>query len=115
MTKVLYECGNGFFSLTCEGHAGYSEYGKDIVCAGISALCAALENALDNLQDKALAQTHCCSMSAGRFHAEATAAPEKTEVETAFETVYGGLCRISGEYGAYLQCSRKTAEKEENR
>lgn len=33
-------------SLTVEGHANYAEYGKDIVCAAVSALCQTLMNAL---------------------------------------------------------------------
>lgn len=33
------------------GHANYAERGKDIVCAGVSALAITLENALQELSD----------------------------------------------------------------
>lgn len=36
MTKVIYKPCD--FSLLLHGHAGYAEAGKDIVCAGLSAL-----------------------------------------------------------------------------
>ncbi len=42
--------GEGEFSVT--GHAGYAPHGRDIVCAGVSALCAALINYLDRLDEK---------------------------------------------------------------
>lgn len=106
MTKVNYERKGYFFSLTCQGHAGYAPAGKDIVCAGISALCGALEITLDNLQDKGMALTHFCTLSDGFFKAEATAAEMNIGVETAFDIVYGGLCRIEEAYSPYLQCSR---------
>ena len=34
-----------------EGHAGYAEVGKDIVCAAVSALTITFENALNALAD----------------------------------------------------------------
>ena len=37
--------------LTAEGHAGGGEPGKDVVCAGISALTMALVNQLENEDD----------------------------------------------------------------
>ena len=36
------------------GHAGYEEYGKDIVCAGVSALVVNLVNAIEKLTDDRL-------------------------------------------------------------
>ena len=112
MTKVVFERKENTFSLICTGHAGYGAKGTDIVCAGISALCGALEIALDNLQDKGMAQTHFCSWSDASFCAEATAAPENKGVETAFGLVYDGLCRMEEEYSPYLDCRRYTNGKE---
>ena len=41
-------------SLTVSGHANYDEYGKDIVCAGVSAVVTgginALENQVENIE-----------------------------------------------------------------
>ena len=37
--------------LETNGHANYDEYGKDIVCAGVSAIIVGLNNALDELNE----------------------------------------------------------------
>lgn len=46
MVKVTVELTSEGINLSCSGHADYNEYGKDIVCAAVSALCIALELAL---------------------------------------------------------------------
>lgn len=38
MTTVTYKGKDEVFELTAEGHAGYAEIGKDIVCASVSIL-----------------------------------------------------------------------------
>ena len=40
-----------FKGLRILGHAGYEQYGKDIVCAGVSALVVNLVNAIEQLTD----------------------------------------------------------------
>ncbi len=112
MTRVVFERRENTFFLVCTGHAGYAERGKDIVCAGISALCGALEIALDNLQDAGEVQSHFCSWGDGIFCAQATAVPAKAGVETAFELVFNGLCRMQEAYGPHLECHRFVNEKE---
>ena len=42
MIKARYTAEGNTHTLTVLGHAGYAEYGKDIVCAGVSALVQAL-------------------------------------------------------------------------
>ena len=42
MIKVKYIAEENTHTLTVLGHADYAEYGKDIVCAGVSALVQAL-------------------------------------------------------------------------
>jgi len=43
MIKIkFYVQGDNFVGLDCTGHAGYAEYGSDIVCASISTLTQAL-------------------------------------------------------------------------
>ena len=39
--------GDRIISLTSKGHAGYADYGQDIVCAGTSAIIFGLFNAID--------------------------------------------------------------------
>lgn len=39
MVKVwLVKCPGGILGFRVQGHAGFGEYGKDIVCAGVSAI-----------------------------------------------------------------------------
>ena len=114
MTEATYLREHNCFSLTCKGHAGYAEPGKDIVCAGISALCSALEVALDNLQDAGCIKSHFCSWSNGFFRADAVGADGNCALETAFDLVFNGLCRIEEEYGKNLKCRRNTCAKEMN-
>ena len=44
MIQIVYEVNpeNGRMMLRAAGHAGYAEKGKDIVCAGVSALMQTL-------------------------------------------------------------------------
>lgn len=41
-------------SITITGHAGYAEHGKDIVCAGISALTQTLIASIETLTDDSM-------------------------------------------------------------
>ena len=45
MTQVYYDVDNMY--LHCKGHAGMAEAGKDIICAGASALTMALLNQIN--------------------------------------------------------------------
>lgn len=42
MIRARYTAEGNTHTLTVRGHASYGEYGKDIVCAGVSALVQAL-------------------------------------------------------------------------
>ena len=85
------------------------------MCAGISALCGALEIALDNLQDAGLLQSPFCASSEAYFQACAEAVPDSEAVATAFDTVFNGLCRIEEEYPANLQCSKNILKQEDTK
>ncbi|MDO4593880.1 MAG: ribosomal-processing cysteine protease Prp [Tissierellia bacterium] len=43
---------NAFLGFEIKGHADYDEYGKDIVCAGVSTLATAIINTLDYYHKK---------------------------------------------------------------
>jgi hypothetical protein len=51
--KVLIDKGN-YNSFSCEGHAGFEDAGKDIVCAAVSMLVLNTANSLDALTDNEL-------------------------------------------------------------
>ena len=45
MIKVIYNNG----TVKVSGHAGYAEYGKDIVCASVSSVIATIVNCIMNI------------------------------------------------------------------
>lgn len=52
MTKVtILKCGNFISNIEIKGHALSSEYGKDVVCAGISTVITGICNSLEELTD----------------------------------------------------------------
>ncbi|MCF0113144.1 MAG: ribosomal-processing cysteine protease Prp [Bacilli bacterium] len=48
--EIAYR-GKGLASLEVKGHAGSGPYGKDLVCAAVSAICIGALNALENSDD----------------------------------------------------------------
>ena len=47
MVNVEYALMEDFIKISVSGHAGYAEKGKDIVCAGVSALTRALQEYIE--------------------------------------------------------------------
>lgn len=53
MVRAKYTVKDNMHTLTVSGHANYSEHGKDIVCAGVSALTQALIGWIEDSDYKA--------------------------------------------------------------
>lgn len=53
MVNGIYKAEDNTHTITLTGHANYGEYGKDIVCAGVSALVQALIGWIEENYDKA--------------------------------------------------------------
>lgn len=91
----------------CTGHAGFDDKGKDIVCAGVSALCMALEAMLDELADEGCAEEVRKHVADGYFTAEAHFPEDDTvskeRLSTAVRTVSAGLAAIESLYPEYVQ------------
>lgn len=93
------------YSLDVVGHAGYAEKGKDIVCAGVSALTMAAYYTAYSY-----AEAGHCSMvrftvgDDGEFHMtlEAAAGMGEALVMTIFSTVVHGLEHIAKLHPAYV-------------
>lgn len=89
----------------CAGHAGYAPEGTDIVCAGISALCMALINSLEQLQDEADISIERVHFADGEFCVEVSYAENcfsRERARTVFSTVMQGLKAIERLYPDYL-------------
>ena len=54
--RVLKE-NNIISSITCHGHAGYADYGKDIVCSSFSTMIITTINAILEIDENAISYT----------------------------------------------------------
>lgn len=83
--------------ITVSGHAGYAEAGKDIVCAGVTALTMSLVKSLNDLTDDKIEY----EISPGRvdIHCGNLAEAGKLLVDSFFI----GICLIADEFPDYVR------------
>ena len=65
MTNIEFTQTDNILCFSCTGHADFAEKGRDIVCAGISALCMALLQRIKELQKEKQTQITDCFISDG--------------------------------------------------
>lgn len=75
-------------SLTVIGHADYAEYGKDIVCAGVSSLVQALASYAENNGGRV-------EISSGKAEIDC---PHTKEARDVFQCISDGLKGIAATY-----------------
>ena len=85
-------------SLLVVGHAGYSPAGKDIVCAGVSAVVYALLGFLHSIPDR---ENHLITVL-NKGEAAVIWRGDSGEVNTAFRMTMIGLAQIAGAYPKYI-------------
>ena len=83
--------------ITVDGHAGYAEAGKDIVCAAVSALVQTLILSLDNLTDDRVAR----AIHDGHVRLEYKNLSERGQLLV--DSFFAGICGIAQAYPAYLR------------
>ena len=91
----------GRTALTVRGHAGFSRYGSDIVCAAASMLAFALAEAVQaaGMKTPPVIESGC-----GRFRLEAFAdGQEQARLDGMFETVRAGYRLLSARYPDYVR------------
>ncbi len=105
MIEITYY--SRFNTVIIKGHAGFAEEGKDIICAGVSALAWTFEEAARRLvrEDKALEPR--VIMASGRAEISVDARPDyEDEVREIFSYICGGFKRMaerSPEYVSYIE------------
>lgn len=98
MVKARYTVEDNTHTLTVTGHANYAEYGKDIVCAGVSALVQALIGWIEENYDKA----NCISVDAK--NGEVIISCEgNDELSAVFNMTTIGLEQLSYSYPDHVQ------------
>lgn len=91
MIRINYFQNGNTHKLAVSGHAGYSNHGNDIVCAGVSTLTLTLLAFLMSLQGAEVEQT----VSSGDVTIECTG---EGQVQTAFDMALTGYLHISAQY-----------------
>ena len=105
MTNVTLDRLYDGYLFSCAGHAGYAAKGKDVVCAGVSALCMALLERLAVLCDEGVAEMRRLDVREGEVTAEFGYVGEKREdllLTAAVETVMAGLRAIAARYPEHV-------------
>lgn len=99
MIHVSVSADKDHIDVEIQGHAGYSEQGKDIVCAAVSSLSLALHS---------WAITHTAAFCSERSQGHSFLSMEKTlESKTALEMFLCGLRSIEADYGEYVFLQEK--------
>lgn len=96
MITARYTVEDNTHNLTVLGHAGYSEKGTDIVCAGVSAIVQALIGWIENNPEYA----ECISIDNGEVLIECNGGEELAAV---FYMVAIGLEQIANTYPDHVQ------------
>ena len=99
---------------TAKGHTGYAPAGRDIVCAGVSAL---LQTAFLGLKELAEVPLEVSQEPKSGFFScrlKAAADPEKmAKADLILNLTYLGLQQIAAEYQKYVELSLKEVQKNE--
>ena len=96
MITARYTVEENTHNLTVYGHAGYSEKGTDIVCAGVSAIVQALIGWIENNPEYA----ECVSIDNGEVLIECNGGED---VSAVFYMVAIGLEQIANTYPDHVQ------------
>ena len=99
MTKVtIYKNKSGeYLKFTCDGHAGYADYGKDIVCAAISILVINTVNSLEEITKEPVRVE--ADEAAGRIVCSFLRQPLKETSTALMDSLMLGLGMIEAQYG----------------
>ncbi len=80
----------------CSGHAGFDEYGKDIVCASVSVLVINTINSLEELaREKIVVDS---DEKHGRIYCQFEA-PLQEKSKVLVDSLVLGISQIAGQYG----------------
>lgn len=79
------------------GHAGYAEHGKDIVCAGVTALFQTLVKSIRDLT------SDCISANVALGASSVTFGNLSEEGRLLIDSFFIGICQIANEFPAYVR------------
>lgn len=80
-----------------KGHAGYAEHGKDIVCAGVTALFQTLVKSIRDLTSDRI------SVNIAPGASSVTFGNLSEEGRLLIDSFFIGICQIANEFPAYVR------------
>ena len=83
--------------ITVTGHSGYDEPGRDVVCAGVTALCQTLIRSIESLTEDAIEY----EISPGRADIQYGNLSERSK--TLVDSFFIGICMIADEFPDYVR------------
>ena len=115
MVHVEYALMQDFIKISVSGHAGYAEKGNDIVCAGVSALTAALFVFTErnvSLADAGLFIKRTADGFAALTVAEIPDEKLRLQLAAVFSACISGLIEIEQQYPDYIKIRDITSQCE---
>ena len=99
MTQITFykTSADEYESFVCDGHAGFADYGQDIVCASISVLVINTINALDDITGEAIDVD--ADEDTGRIRCRFMKLPLKETSRALMDSLVLGLTQIEKQYG----------------
>ena len=83
--------------ITITGHSGYDEPGRDVVCAGVTALCQTLVRSIESLTEDAIEY----EISPGRAYIQFGYLSERSKALV--DSFFIGICLIADEFPDYVR------------
>lgn len=83
--------------ITVTGHSGYDEPGRDVVCAGVTALCQTLIRSIESLTEDTIKY----EISPGRADIQCGNLSESSK--TLVDSFFIGVCMIADEFPDYVR------------
>jgi uncharacterized protein YsxB (DUF464 family) len=100
--KVWRAPEKGIYKFSIKGHAGYDEYGKDIVCAAVSAISQTAVLGIENIKGIKIRK----KIEEGNLEVEIVEVlkeVDKIKLQAILETMLLGLKDIAEEYSDYVK------------
>lgn len=83
--------------ISVTGHSGYDQPGRDVVCAGVTALCQTLVRSIESLTEDTIKY----NISPGKADINYGNLSEKSK--TLVDSFFIGVCMIADEFPDYVQ------------
>lgn len=99
MTKITFQKTRTgeYLGFTCDGHAGYADYGRDIVCASISVLVINTINSLEEITGERMSVE--TDGKRGTIQCSFVDQPLKETSKALMDSLVLGLTQIEKQYG----------------